>query len=331
MNKFIFTCGDINGIGPEICIKTINRFCTEKNSQFIFIAPSNVIKKLKHEIGFNFNPVWIRNHKLLPDIKGNVVFIPLPITKIKIGSPTSESGKASYLALTIAKEILINKNADALVTAPISKSAFEMGGINFPGHTELLAEWANTKSFSMMFLSNIFKCNLATIHEPIKNVSKLITKKKLETLFDIVGHSLINDFGLSDPRIAVLGLNPHAGESGKIGKEELNIILPAIKENRKWKVEGPFVPDAFFGKKMYKNYDSVIGMYHDQVLIPFKMICFDKGVNYTAGLPFIRTSPDHGTAYDISWQNKANESSMDEAYKWAKKILKLRMADTTKK
>lgn len=331
MNKFVITCGDINGIGPEISIKTINRFHSQKNSQFIFIAPSNVIKKLSKEIDFNFDAVNIKNHKKIPDIKSNVIFVSLPPHKLDAGLPTEASGRASYLALETAKEILFAGNADALITAPISKKAFQMGGINFPGHTELLAEWAKTEKFSMMFLSNIFKCNLATIHEPLKHVPRLITKKRLNLIFDVVGESLKNDFGISTPRIAVLGLNPHAGENGKIGNEEIKTIIPTIRENKRWTIDGPFVPDAFFGMQLFKEYDSVVGMYHDQVLIPFKMICFDKGVNFTAGLPFIRTSPDHGTAYDIAWQNKANETSMNEAYKWANKILKSRKIDITKK
>ena len=172
----------------------------------------------------------------------------------------------------------------------------------------------------MLFLSKQMKCGLVTIHKPIREVSKSITKVSLSNALSALHNSLVKDFGKSNPKVAVLGLNPHAGEEGKIGNEENDILKPVIDSFKQAKPEGPFVPDAFFGNNLYKNYDAVLGMYHDQVLIPFKMLNFNNGVNYTAGLPFIRTSPDHGTAFDIAGKGIASEESMVQAVYWAEKI-----------
>jgi 4-hydroxy-L-threonine phosphate dehydrogenase PdxA len=178
----------------------------------------------------------------------------------------------------------------------------------------------------MMFLSRKMKASLVSIHEPIRNVTRIIKEKQLHNIFNVVINSLHNDFNLHNPKIAVLGLNPHAGESGAIGNEEQDIIIPALKNYTLNKyLAGPFSPDAFFANRSYKNYDMVIGMYHDQLLIPFKLLNFGGGVNYTAGLPIIRTSPDHGVAYDIAGKNLANPSSMIQAYKYAVSILKNRI------
>ena len=172
----------------------------------------------------------------------------------------------------------------------------------------------------MMFISDEFKCGLLTIHEALINVPNLIDSKRLSITVETILNSMKVDFKIDNPSLAILGLNPHAGENGHIGREELDVIIPFIKEKTD-NLCGPFVPDAFFGNKSYNKYDFILGMYHDQVLIPFKMLAFERGVNFTAGLPIIRTSPDHGTAYDIAGKFKANPTSMIEAYKWAKLIL----------
>lgn len=210
-----------------------------------------------------------------------------------------------------------------MVTAPISKSAIKIAGINFPGHTEMLAEWCETNDFVMTFLSKKMNGALATIHEPLKKITKLITKENLEIKINIILKMLINDFKISVPKVAVLGLNPHAGERGIIGNEEQIIIEPLIKKYSK-NLFGPFSSDAFFANHLYKKYDLVFGMYHDQLLIPFKMMNFDSGVNFTAGLPIVRTSPDHGTAFDIAYKGIADPSSFIEAFYYAKKISSLK-------
>ena len=171
-----------------------------------------------------------------------------------------------------------------------------------------------------MFVSNKMKAGLVTIHIPIKSVPKNVTRRKLLSSIEVINQSLQRDFNIDEPRIAILGLNPHAGENGNIGNEEEVLIKPTLAKFGK-NIHGPFVPDAFFGNKNYKNYDCTIGMYHDQVLIPFKLLNFNQGVNYTAGLPIVRTSPDHGTAFDIAGKGKANPGRMIQAFNYAIKIV----------
>ena len=173
----------------------------------------------------------------------------------------------------------------------------------------------------MVFLSDDFICGLATIHEQIKNISGLLTKKRIADSLKILDSTLQNDLGFVNPEIAVLGLNPHAGEDGYIGKEEIKILKPVIQSLKNMRISGPFVPDAFFGNQKQKKFDAVLGMYHDQVLIPFKMMNFNTGVNFTAGIPIIRTSPDHGTGYDIAGKGIACSQSIIESGRWAEKIV----------
>lgn len=318
--RFIFTCGDINGIGPEIIIKSLNHLSFKKDYQFILICPSNVFRATTEFINpeFKINTIKklneISNEKIILFDTGNF--------KFKFGNPTRPSGKAAYLSLEIARDLLKNNYAQALITAPISKEAINMAGFKFPGHTELLAEWFDTQSFVMMFLSKKIKAALTTIHSPVSAVPGLITRAKLKETADVVINSLKRDFNVETPKIGILGLNPHAGEAGIIGVEEMKIIKPFIKKYKQREyLYGPFSPDAYWGNKLYSRYDLTLGMYHDQVLIPFKLLNFSKGVNYTAGLPIVRTSPDHGVAYDIAGKNLANESSILEAFYFAEVIL----------
>jgi len=250
----------------------------------------------------------------------------------KTGEPTELSGRASYLAVQTAYNLAENKIVDGIITAPISKTAIKMAGVNFPGHTEMLAEWSGQKNFVMMFLSKKMNAALLTIHEPVVRAAKLISAKSILNKLRIIEDALINDLQIKRPNIALLGLNPHAGAGGFIGREEEEIIKPAIKEFKGNSIlSGPYSPDAFFAAGLYKDFDIVVGMYHDQVLIPFKMLNFNYGVNYTAGLPVVRTSPDHGTAYDIAGKNMADPSSILQAYFYAEKIVKNRKRYAGKK
>lgn len=317
MRKFVFTCGDINGIGPEIVVKTLNKICPQKNTLSYFVCPSNVFYETIRNIKPEFKYEVVKRPNKNSDARVQVIDI--GNAKLAPGLPTAASGKVSFRSIEYAFELTANNLTDALITAPISKTAFNLAGINFPGHTELLAGWSGTKDFVMMFLSKKFNAALLTIHQPVKKVPQFLNKENLKNTLSIVYSTLIKDLEISEPSIAVLGLNPHAGESGLIGTEEEKIIKPVIKKFNK-KIEGPFSPDAFFASKKYKEYDLVFGMYHDQVLIPFKMINFSSGVNFTAGLNIVRTSPDHGVAYDIAWKNKADPSSIITAFKYAKLI-----------
>jgi 4-hydroxythreonine-4-phosphate dehydrogenase len=320
MKKFIFTCGDTNGIGPEVVIKTINKIYHPDRYKFYFLCPVNIfnsaIKNNKPSFPYSIHKTYSA------DDSANVIVLDYAHPDQKLSLPTKKSGAASYKAIKIAFNLALEKKVDAVVTGPISKTALKLAGIKYPGHTEMLAEWSGVKNFMMMFLSSEIKCGLLTIHVPISKISKLITEKRIHNGIQSAVISLKNDFGINGPKIAVLGLNPHAGETGYIGKEEKKIIIPAI-ENSKYSrfCSGPYVPDAFFANKLYLNFDLVIGMYHDQLLIPFKLLNFNTGVNYTAGLPIVRTSPDHGTAYDIAGKGIADAASMIDAFFWAERII----------
>lgn len=320
MNTFIFTCGDINGIGPEIIIKTLNRIAANSMSNFVIVCPRNVFEKeiQKNRPNFTYNI----NTCLRQDKQEDVQVLDIGFYKHEYGLPTDYSGNAAYNAIEIALNYSDNLLKTAIITAPISKKALSLAKINFPGHTEMLANWFKVKNYVMMFLSNKLNASLLTIHEPIKKVSRLITPKLLNEKLDTIISSMNIDFRIINPQIALLGLNPHCGEEGIIGTEEINTVKPFLFNYKfKQNIAGPFSPDAFWGRKLYKQFDMIVGMYHDQVLIPFKLLTLDKGVNFTAGLPIVRTSPDHGTAYEIAGKGIANESSMLEAYYYAKKIL----------
>jgi 4-hydroxythreonine-4-phosphate dehydrogenase len=321
MNNFVFTCGDINGIGPEIVIKTLNKITRQKTSdKYFFICPLNIFQAATLHIKptFTYEIVNLKNQCS----SASVTVINQGRAKQSIGKPTITSGKAAYKTLVLSYELLRKGESDAVITAPISKTAIKMAGINFSGQTEMFARWTNTKNYAMSFLSKRMCAALFTIHYPLKDVPKLLNLKKLNNLVEVMINTLKVDLEILEPKIAVLGLNPHAGENGIIGTEEIDIILPVIKKYAKSaEIEGPFSSDAFFGSKAYKNYDMIIGMYHDQVLIPFKLLNFGGGVNYTAGLPIVRTSPDHGVAYDIAGKFIADESSILQAFKYAKRIV----------
>jgi 4-hydroxythreonine-4-phosphate dehydrogenase len=327
-NKFVFTCGDTNGIGPEIVLKTLIKIADKNDDKYFLIIPRNIfnaaVEKIKPEFSFEFI-----SDPSAASSKLNI--LPLDNAPIKKGMPTPESGMASFLSIKKSFELLKEGFADTVITAPISKTAINMAEINFPGHTEMFAQWCGIHNYVMTFLSKKMNAALVTIHEPIKKVSGLVTKEKLRETFDTVIKMLKTDLRIINPRIALLGLNPHAGEEGLIGTEEMSIVKPLLNEIEYKNISGPFSSDAFFANKLFKNYDIVVGMYHDQILIPFKLINFSSGVNYTAGLPIVRTSPDHGVAYDIAGQNKADPSSMIESVMYAKKIVKNRKKNVEKK
>ncbi len=320
MNKSVFTCGDTNGIGPEIVIKTLNKFAVNSKDKFVFVCPQNVFQKYSEIVKPLFEYNITGNLERIAD--NGVTVLSMGKPKIKIGIPTVQSGRAAFNSIKYSYLLAERKICDSIITAPISKSAIHLAGENFPGHTEMYAGWSGVKNFVMMFLSRKMNAALLTIHEPVKNVPKLITQKNLKDKIDVVIKTLQNDLNIKSPKVAVLGLNPHAGESGLIGREEIVIIKPVIGTSRYSEyLSGPYSPDAFFANRLYNKYDLVLGMYHDQALIPFKLINFGSGVNFTAGLPIVRTSPDHGTAFDIAGKGIADESSMVKAYLYAKKIV----------
>ena len=314
MLDIVITCGDINGIGPEVAVKAMNSL-RGKDFRFLFVAPSSVLSMYPSEIDFKI----VDNFEAVDD--GENYLIDMGEADINPGEPTVVSGEIAYSALMKALEYVRDKRTSAaLVTAPISKYALQLAGIDMPGHTEILAKYFDTKNYCMMFLSQQWRAALATIHIPISEVPKRIAEFDFKAHVSLFLRTLTDDFEIEKPSIAVLGLNPHAGEKGRIGKEETDILVPLVEEFKDF-LRGPFVPDAFFAQKLYVEFDLVYGMYHDQVLIPFKLMNGGEGVNFTAGLPIVRTSPDHGTAFDIAGKNRADASSMISAIQWAYRIL----------
>jgi 4-hydroxythreonine-4-phosphate dehydrogenase len=316
-NKIIvgISQGDINGIGLEVVIKTLmdptlSEICTP-----VLFSSQKTVSYYRKVLGleeFNFNPV--RDFSQLHTKKANVFVCYEEEVIVEVGKSTDLGGKYAFLSLEKATQALKDGSIDVLVTAPINKSNIQNEHFKFVGHTEYLGDKLGGDPLMLLCTENGLRVALVTGHLPISEVAPRITIDSVSKKIKQLHESLVKDFGISKPKIAVLGLNPHAGDSGVIGKEDMEIIKPAI-ENTKLNglVYGPYAADGFFGNETYKKFDGVLAMYHDQGLIPFKTIAFNDGVNYTAGLNAVRTSPDHGTAYDIAGKNIANEQSFKNA------------------
>jgi 4-hydroxythreonine-4-phosphate dehydrogenase len=313
--KIGISIGDINGIGPEIIIKT---FMEQKLLSYcvpVIYGSSKVMSYHKNIVGEDFQFVPIRSaEKVIPD-KVNIVNCWNEVINISLGKVSIEGGQYAFKALEVAVGELKAGFIDALITAPISKEAMKMAGFPFPGHTEYITQEMGGSDSLMLMVSDALRVGLVTSHIPLKKVAESISKETLMKKIQLFNETLRIDFDKDRPTIAVLGLNPHAGENGMLGEEEENIIRPAIIECKKkgLVVNGPFPADGFFGSGLYNRYDGILAMYHDQGLIPFKALSFGAGTNYTAGLSGIRTSPDHGTAFDIAGKNEADPSSFRQA------------------
>jgi 4-hydroxythreonine-4-phosphate dehydrogenase len=256
----------------------------------------------------------------------NVVNCWEEVIEINPGKPDAQAGKAAWLSLKQAVADLKNGLIDALVTAPINKQVIHGNDFPFRGHTEFLASYFSISEYLMMMVSEQLRVGLVTEHIPLKEVPLLLSRDRIHTRLLIMEQTLRREFGINKPRIAVLGLNPHAGDGGLLGTEDDQLIKPALDDlkNKGKLVFGPFAADGFFASGQYKRYDGILAMYHDQGLIPFKLLAFESGVNFTAGLPVVRTSPDHGTAYALAGKNAASESSMRQAIFTALDILQTR-------
>ena len=301
------TLGDPAGIGPEVTVKALAKIKPSKQVRFIVIGDEYSFKK------YSFGKYKHADYCVV-DSSGRMDYA--------AGKPTAKSGAMALGFLNTSIELLKNNSIDALVTAPLSKESvcrFERG---FLGHTEYLADAFGVKKFDMMFVTDNLKTVIVTRHVPIADVPKLITRRKVLDSILLVEQSLKSQFKIRQPRIAVCGLNPHAGEGGKIGKEEIKSIIPAIEDARKAgvNVTGPLAGDTMFVPERRRGFDAIISMYHDQGLIAMKTLFFDSVVNLTIGLPFVRTSPAHGTAFDIAGKNKADSSSMSAAIELAVKL-----------
>lgn len=317
--------GDFNGISPEIIMKSLNHknicdFFTPVifGSGKLFTYQKNIFK-----LNLNFNYINYANQIL--DGKLNMFNLSRENIKVELGHPTEESTQMAIDSLNAATQALIKGEIDVLVTAPINKDEMLKHGFKHAGHTGFFEEKFNQKGL-MILCTDELKVAALTHHIPLKEVSEAVTKEKIIEKVKILNQSLIQDFCIQKPKIAILGLNPHAGDNGSIGKEEIETIIPAIEilQNENILAFGPYPADSFFQPKNMETFDAVLAMYHDQGLIPFKTLFYEKGVNFTAGLPFIRTSPDHGTAYNIAGKNKADAQSFTEAIFTAIEIFKNR-------
>ncbi|TXJ27316.1 MAG: 4-hydroxythreonine-4-phosphate dehydrogenase PdxA [Chitinophagaceae bacterium] len=306
------SCGDLNGIGLELIIKAFsdNRLldlCTP-----VIFASNKVVNFYRKSISeINFNYQSTKEYNRLNNKQVNVFNCWEEEVAINPGQLEDAAGKYAILSLQTAVAALKQQQIDGLVTAPIHKKNIQSADFNYTGHTPYLKEAFGVNDVVMMLCAGNFRVALVTEHVPVKDIAQYITKENILSKLTIIHKSLQRDFGIDRPRIAVLGLNPHAGDEGLVGKEEETIIKPAIKEakNNNMLVVGPFSADAFFARRQYEKFDAVLAMYHDQGLIPFKALASGEGVNYTAGLPVVRTSPDHGVAFDIAGKDKADTSS----------------------
>ncbi len=325
------TIGDFNGIGPEVALKAAALPSVRKMCVPLLVGPLSVFEHVRSSL------------KIGPKLRKAVLPWKEPSTipvldvgdglwsDIQYGSVTKAAGRSAGIAIEKAVELCTGGKVDAMVTAPVSKEALHLAGYNFPGQTEMIAMLSRSQRVAMMLISKTLRVGLVTIHTPLQLVAGNITKEKIVEKLTILDDSLKRNFNIKAPRIAVLALNPHAGEQGLLGKEEQETIVPAIAEarNGSMNIDGPFAADGFFGAGTYKSYDAVVAMYHDQGLIPVKMSSFQEAVNFSTGLSIIRTSPGHGTAYDIAGRGKASISSMVEAITLAVQFVKNAWSSST--
>jgi 4-hydroxythreonine-4-phosphate dehydrogenase len=325
--KIGISIGDVNGIGLEVIIKTladpkILDYCTP--IVYGHTKVSSFHRKALELNDFSFNVINAPDQA--NPKRANMINCWEEDVKIELGQSTETGGKYAFLSLEKAVDDLVAGSIDALVTAPINKHNIQSESFKFAGHTEYLQERAGGQDSLMFLVSDDLKVGVVTGHIPVGDIAKKVTTEGIVSKLKMMNESLKKDFWIRKPKIAVLGLNPHAGDDGLIGNEELTTIIPAINEAQALGIlaMGPYAADGFFANGSYLKFDAVLAMYHDQGLIPFKQIAFENGVNFTAGLNIVRTSPDHGTAYDIAGKNMASEISFREALFSAIHIVKHR-------
>jgi 4-hydroxythreonine-4-phosphate dehydrogenase len=322
------SCGDVNSIAMEVILKSLsdNRL-TQDITTILYTSPK-IMSYYRKVLDLPEIPyLKISSASEAKPGKINVVAPWEEDVTITPGEENQTGGEYAFKSLEAAVNDMAANKFDVLVTAPINKNTIQRPGFDFPGHTEYLAKFANEEDVLMFLINDKLRVGIVTSHIPVKEVAKKLSKEAILSKLRLMNQSLAKDFCITRPKIAVLGLNPHAGDNGLLGEEEKEIIAPAIKKANEENILafGPFSADGFFGTHAYKKYDAVLGMYHDQGLIPFKSLSFDDGVNYTAGLPIVRTSPDHGTAFDIAGKNLASENSFRNAIYLGIDIYKNRM------
>jgi 4-hydroxythreonine-4-phosphate dehydrogenase len=322
------TQGDINGIGCEVILKTLSDTRILNSFTPVLYSSPKVIGYYRKALNLtNLNTVSVRSAVEAQIGKINVVNCLDDDIRVDIGKATEQGGAAALASLQIAVRELKDQAIDALVTAPVNKSNIQSEQFRFPGHTEYLQSEFSDGQALMLMLSDTVRIGILTGHIPLAEVSKRITINAITDALRLLQRTMPEDFGISRPRIAVLSLNPHASDSGLIGKEEQEIIIPAIKQAKQegMLAFGPYPSDGLFGSDNYRNFDVILSMYHDQGMTAFKILCFENGVNFTAGLPVVRTSPAHGTAYDLAGKNTASPESFRQALYMACDIAQNRM------
>ncbi|MBK9270700.1 MAG: 4-hydroxythreonine-4-phosphate dehydrogenase PdxA [Saprospiraceae bacterium] len=321
------SCGDINSISLEVILKALSKDVILESMIPVIYGNIKIVSYHRNIVHLDNISLYVLNPGERPKPgKINIINSWNDQVTLNLGKASVEGGKYAMMALDNALEDLKNQQIDALVTGPVHKHSMKLAGFEYKGHTDYLAEKMGAKNHMMMMISDKIRMGLVTDHIPLKDVAAKITKETLLKKIQMMEQTLVRDFGIEKPNIAVLGLNPHAGEEGMLGNEEEEIIRPAIIESKKSGVfvAGPYPADGFFGTNQFTKFDGILAMYHDQGLIPFKSFNFYSGVNYTAGLPFIRTSPDHGTAFELAGKNEADFRSMFHAIIEAKNIVATR-------
>jgi 4-hydroxythreonine-4-phosphate dehydrogenase len=322
------TLGDFNGVGPELIIKTLSNSLVFNYCTPVVYGTSYILKFYTELLGCT--PLDIHVVRRKEDIKPGVINLRTCSTdriNITPGTPSVEAGKLAYDALSLAIADIKEGFITDILTAPIDKEMCAQAGLQFKGHTQYFAQ-AFQSDVQMLLLNEDMRVAMVTGHTALNDVVASLSSDKIYESIQKLHQNLKSDFGIKNPKIAVLGINPHAGDNGLMGNEEATLITPAIKQAQKEGIIaiGPYPPDGFFGSVNSANFDGILGMYHDQVLIPFKQVAFSDGINYTAGLPIIRTSPDHGTAYDIAGKGIANISSFVNALYLINKVHRNRLA-----
>lgn len=326
--KVGITLGDMNGIGPEVILRTIADNRIFQDITPIIYGSNRVMNFYKKELNLEqitFHGIQDAESAVIK--KANLISITRDELQVEPGKVTLEAGELAFKSLEMAVKDLASNKIDVLVTAPINKKNIQSEAFHFPGHTEYLAKYSNVDQALMLMCSERLRVGIVTGHIPLKDVSDHITKEAVAAKIRAIDKSLRTDFSIEKPKIAVLGLNPHAGDDGLLGMEEKEVIQPALNQMRDEGIlaVGPFPADGFFASHNWTRFDAILAMYHDQGLIPFKSIAGEYGVNYTAGLPIVRTSPAHGTAYDLAGKGEANEQSFRQAIYMACDIYATRM------
>lgn len=320
--------GDYNGIGPEVIIKAVEDNRLLRFFTVVVYCDSRIISFYRKSLNLqNFNYNQINSIDKVHHRRFNVLNVSAgDELEISPGNGNKQSGSYALLSLKAAMEDLKSGKLNALCTAPLSKELVQSDAFKFPGHTEYLTQEDGAQESLMLLVNDDLRVGVVTGHIPIKEVPAALTADKIKTKLKILLKSLKHDFGKSKPRVAVLGLNPHAGENGLLGKEEEEVISPVINKLKKdgHLVFGPYPADGFFGSAQFKSFDGILAMYHDQGLVPFKNMAFESGVNFTAGLSFVRTSPDHGTAFSMAGTGSADPASLRNALLTAYDIIQSR-------